>query len=215
MLNDTEKEQLGELIDEYIKKYSTSTNPFLEHIEYFKGTDGISACSISKKLSELTQENRLATIIKGKLTMRAANQSVEAKGCPYRSTFETSKDLMPCLKHPCDSGIINKDGSINIPKLKEIAGTYFDYNMVSDKWFLTKSSIFEYLNVCAARDKELPQYGACYIPWRTVANKEWTDFFFNFHDYEVEQDLAVTLDTFLQFYFNPLTLYKKRLDKHN
>ncbi len=204
---------LSQLIDDAIN--NSVPQPFLKHIDYFRDENGISRQSIAKNWSALTGENQcVVTNLKGSLTIRAANQSVAAQGCPWRSTFKTSEEMMPCLKHACDTGFVNADGSIKTAEMKQFMIENFQpYTLDNGIWYLTQSKMILYLKACAERDREMPQYGAFYVPWSTVAKAEWEVFFSTFSDLLIDEEKAVRAETFLKFYLQPDQLYAERLAK--
>jgi hypothetical protein len=201
---------LDQLIDQAIQ--NSCPLPFLKHIEYFKGRDGISRESIAKNWSKLTGENQcVVTNLKGSLTIRAANQSSVAQGCPWRSTFKTSEEMMPCLKHACDTGFVNADGSVKTAEIKQFMIENFQSYADQNIWYLKQSTMMTYLVACAQRDSDLPKYGAFYVPWSTVAKAEWEVFFSAFSDFKIDDEPAVRAETFLKFYLQPDVLYAEKL----
>ncbi len=213
------KEEKAFIVKQLIAKYSclskNSPNSFLSHIDYFKGTDGkISASSISKKWTQLTGENSMMTYAKGMAVIQSANSSKEANGCPYRFEFKSSHEIMPCLKHSRDTGIVNKDGSININVLEYVLMTYFEYSAESQKeskLILSQTKMHDYLEECNNRDKHLPATGILFVPYKTVSKGEWDSFFVIFGDIKINGDLYITAETFMLFYFDSATLYEKKL----
>jgi len=200
-------QSLTDLIDYY---YSRSpSKPFLAHIEYFTDHNGITSKSISKQWSHLTGENTIKTRLKGHLTIKAANQSLSAMDakCPYREAFKTSEELMPCLKHPCDTGIVNSDGSINRESLETMMRATFEFNGDLRQWVLRKSVMDTYLKCCGERDRYHQGKAPYKISWTTVAQAEWDDFFKTFSDCKVLGESSVTAVTFLRFYFKGDELY--------
>lgn len=208
-----------ESIKNLIKKFSESAEQkpktFLNHIDYFKGKDNnISASSISENWTNLTGENSLSTYAKGYVTIRQVNCSEKSKGCPFKYKF-SSQEVMEGAKHPCDTGIVNEEGSINFEKLEFVMTMYFEICNESpedSKLVLRQSRLNEYLEECSKRDKDLPQYGAFYIPYKSIARAEWDVFFPIFSDVKIDKELCITAETFLLFYFNSRKLYDRVLD---
>lgn len=206
------------IVQQLIIKYSCGAKnvptSFIGHIEYFKDKGEISASSISKKWHELTGENSFSTYAKGMAVIQSANNSEETKGCPYKFGFKSSAEIMPCLKHSRDTGIINKDGSINFDVLEHVLLNYFDVNKNSpeeSKLIITQSKMYEYLEECDNRDKKLPAVGILFVTYKSIAKEEWGTFFSVFSDIKIGEELAVTAETFLLFYFDSATLYDKKL----
>ncbi len=191
--------------------------PFLKHLDYFKDdNDDINITSIGEQWSALSGEYRIKTYLKGLITIKGANYSINS--CPYRSNFD-SDTMMNALKHPCDTGIVNKDGSINMILLKNFIEHYFVYDFITKQYILTKKCMEKYLVNCVERDINLPYKINWNMPsFQTVARAEWNDFFLNYTDMmfyfnDGTSDQSVTLKTFLQFYFVPNVLYNRVLNK--
>lgn len=201
-------------LNELIAQYNTIECPFVGHVDYFKGNDGkITSSSIATKWSELSNEWYLKTYIKGEITMRGANYG--AKTCPYKYKFNPD-DMMSALKHPCDTGIVNKNGSINIDILKQFIKDNFIFHEENNGFILMKSTMDKYVEKCCLRDKDMNLKLGWNVPsCDTVARAEWYDFFLNYTDTLVNckshEEQAVTIDTFLKFYFQPKELYNKVL----
>ena len=210
-------------VDYLVEKYSLESknnNPnfFLSHIDYFRNNHGvISARSISEKWSELSKESRLTTYLKGLTIIKSANISDESAGCPYKFSYESSKELMPCLKHSRDTGIVNKDGTIDINVLTNVLFTYFEINDSSpeeSKLVLSQSKMYEYLEICNIRDKDAQTTGPFFVSYKAIAKNEWRFFFEIFSDVTFDNELYVTAETFLLFYFNSKILYDRILNKN-
>ena len=210
-------------VEHLIEKYSMGSknnNPnfFLSHVDYFKNNHGIiSARSISEKWSELSKENRLTTYLKGLAIIQSANASHESVGCPYKFSYKSSKELMPCLKHSRDTGIVNKDGTIDINVLTNVLFTYFETNDCSpeeSKLVLSQSKMYEYLEICDTRDKDAPVTGPFFVSYKSVSKGEWGFFFDIFSDIKINSELCVTAETFLLFYFNSKILYDRILKQN-
>lgn len=204
-----------QFIDEQIKKYDTGDPfPFLKHVHYFNKPDEITDCSIGERWSELSGESSAITFIKGKITITGANYSNEEYRdgeCPYRRSFNTS-DIMKALKHPCDTGIVNGDASLNIDIMKQVIMTNFEYDAEISMFIMKEDTMNEFLKVCKQRDADVPQHLPFYMPsYGTVAYNEWKDFYYNYCDRIVNKKRAVTLHTFLQFYFQGDVLYERKL----
>lgn len=189
--------------------------PFLKHLDYFKSDGEITKCSIRDKWSALSGENRLKTYIKADITIRGANKfnpDYQNGSCPWKSRFE-SADMMEILKHPCDTGIVNIDGSINIEILTNFVNEYFE-PLNTDTWILRESVMNEYLRICLERDHNLTLKPFYTLPsFETLAKFEWYDFFLNFNDGQIDGTNIVNLETFLQFYFEPDVLYQRILNQ--
>jgi hypothetical protein len=206
----TKPHPLDHLIEDAIA--NSTPRSFLKHIEYFKGKNGINRQSIAKNWSKLTGENEcVVTNLKGTLTIRAANQSSVMQGCPWKDTFQTSEEMMPCLKHACDTGFVNADGSIKTNELHQFIIENFNQYVGGPIWYLKQSEMMTYLIACAERDREMPKYGAFYVPWSIVAKAEWEVFFKTFSDLKVDNEPCVTAQTFLNFYLQPDQLYTETL----
>jgi hypothetical protein len=210
---------LSLLIQKY--KDNSSEYPFLEHVNYFRNSkDRIDRSSIATQWKKLTKESYIKTFIKGHITMRGANQnlatSMAPKTCPWRVDFDV-KEFMPLLKHPCDTGAININGSINIDNLETMMTSCFEFDSTKNLWFIRQSVMFDHLKKCAERDKLMASKSGCLMPsWITVAWNEWNDAFGIFSDgwqlLKSKYEPTISADTFLQFYFQPNVLYQRVLD---
>lgn len=226
------KEDLLRLINDYVE--NNSKVPFLEHIDYFKNQDGkIDKTSIATNWANLSKESYIKTFVKAHITMTGANQVNQkahggASQCPWKYQFNSSAEIMPCLKHTRDSGIVNIDGSINREILESMMIKSFEYDSDRKCFFLRKSTIIEHLKMWKIRDENEDVKISFLMPsWETVALNEWHDFFLNFTDHwEIKKgytsefnneicddkfEQTVTADTFLQFYFNGKKLYDRVL----
>jgi hypothetical protein len=192
---------------------TASKNSFLEHVRYFAAPDGqIDATSIATNWQKLTKDYYATTYFKGTATIRAANQHAQKIGCPWKERYGSATELMPMLKHPADTGVVNSDGSINRQAIEYLFKNHFAFDADDNIWYITKSSMAKYLAQTAIRDKDLDQYGAFYIPWTMVADAEWNDAFKTFSDYKENSELAMTAQTFLMFYYNGTKLYDRVLN---
>lgn len=205
------KEEIATILESF---GPVDDKPFLKHLEYFSGKDGITMSSIGDKWSDLSKEHWLKTYTKGWITVKGANYSMG--NCPHMCTFD-SNTMMCALKHPCDTGIVNKDGSIDRKALKKFIKDSFLYDEKSNSFLLTESKMKSNLGDYVERDSELSTYISWNMPsYKTVASAEWNDFFLNYtdvyyYDDNKEDERAVTLKTFLQFYYVPEVLYKRVL----
>lgn len=201
-------------IKELILKFSktASSNSFLQHVDYFKEQGKITTTSIANKWSALSGESEWVTTPRGVAVITGANYSDERKGCPFKFEYN-AKELMLCLKHPKDTGIVNADGSINLDIMENMMTEYFKFDADKKRYVMTKESMFDFLKKCDERDKDY-KYGAFYVTWESVAKNEWDSFFDNFTDFVDEQTNEPTIyaETFLLFYFNSDQLYKTKLD---
>jgi hypothetical protein len=201
---------MNELIDRY--SHAGGNNPFLKHVAYFNEDGSITTNSIKNKWHELTGESKWTTWAKGYFTIRGANRNLPS-GCPYQHSFQTA-EIMPCLKHPCDTGIVQKDGNINIDVLRNMMYENFKYSTEYSCYYLTKSQMAKYLSGCTTRDKDIDSgTGVPLVSWSTVAWAEWDVFYDTFCDFEIGDDKAITADTFLQFYFDCDKLYQRALSE--
>lgn len=191
--------------------------PFLKHLDYFKKDNIITACSIGDRWSELSGENGLKTYVKGQVTIRGANHNnpeYQDGSCPWKHIWG-SQDMMCVLKHPCDTGIVNKDGSINIEILKDFIKRNFEWDQDINTFIMRESTIIEYLKICKQRDIDLnlnikpSMFGPSFA---TVAVFEWDDFYYNYCDRIINKERAVTVGTLLQFYFEADVLYQRTLN---
>ena len=204
-------------IDECINHYNTGDpKPFLKHVRYFKKDGGITACKIGEQWSNLSGEYQALTYVKGRITITGANWSdvdYREGRCPFKKEYDT-EEIMNVLKHPCDTGIVNKDGSLNIDTMKQVIMRNFEYDAEISTFIMKEEKMNEFLAVCEARDENVEQFLPFYMPsYQTVAYNEWKDFYYNFCDRLVNnKKRAVTLHTFMQFYFQGDVLYNRKLD---
>lgn len=199
-------------MNELIDKYSNcGEKSFLKHVEYFNENGEITTNSIKNKWHNLTGENKFVTWTKGYFTIYGANKNLPSE-CPYQHSFQTA-EIMPCLKHPCDTGIVQKDGNINLDVLRGMMADNFQYSDQYSCYYLTKSRMVAYLAECTVRDKSINNgTGIPFLSWSTVASAEWDVFYDTFCDFKVDDDQAITADTFLQFYFDCDKLYDRVLE---
>ncbi len=204
------------VLNEHLEKYKDVKFPFLEHLDYFKGNDGgITSHSIAEQQSKLSGESMIKTTIIGKITISGANNNNPdyANGvCPWKKNFE-SDEMLKNLKHPSDTGIVNKDGSINIEVLTNFVKLNFEYDNEHGTFVMRKSTMFEYLKVCKERDSNLEKKVIWYLPsFEVVAQGEWSSFYDVYYDTNFNGEKAVTLNTFLQFYFESNVLNQRALN---
>jgi hypothetical protein len=198
--------------------------PFLKHVAYFEDNNGdITRRSIGTNWKNLSKESYAFTFLKGSITISGANAVNESnilkssdkstKCCPFIESFKTEQ-IMPLLKHTNDTGIVNKDGSINRKVLEDFCVKYFEYSETLKTYILPESSMKKYLAECLERDKLLVQSFRWYLPSTSVvANAEWNDFYLNFSNCTKDKERAVTLDVFCDFYYAGDKLYANVLNK--
>ena len=210
--------------DDLLDMSSNKGKPFLKHVSYFADNNGdISRRSIGTKWKKLSNELFALTYIKGAITISGANavrelniksSSKSSTGCPFIESFKTEQ-IMPLLKHTNDTGIVNKDGSINRKALENFCVKYFEFSEKLNTYILPESSMKKYLKECLDRDKLLIQSFRWYLPSTSVvANAEWNDFYLNFSNCTKDNERAVTLDVFCEFYYFGDKLYAKVLASH-
>ncbi len=204
-----------QVLNEYLEKYKDIKFPFLEHLDYFKGDDGeITSHSIAEQQSKLSGESIIKTTIIGKITISGANNNnpeYNKGSCPWKNSFE-SGDMLKNLKHPCDTGIVNEDGSINIDILTNFVKLNFEYDNKTKTFIMRKSKMFDHLKLCKERDAQLKKGVTFYLPsFETVAQGEWSSFYGVYYDRDFNGEKAVTLNTFLQFYFESNVLNQRAL----
>lgn len=203
------------LINKFYDSATQKPYSFLNHVDYFqnKQTKEITSHSISENWSNLTGENCISTYAKGFAVIHGANISDEMKNQHYKYSFN-SVDMMKCSKHSRDTGIVCKDGSINIDILENFLIEYSEENENSpedSKLIIRQSKMNQYLKKCDERDKDLPNVGPFYVSYTTVAQGEWDTFFPIFSDFKIGTELCVTVETLLLFYFNSKELYDRKL----
>lgn len=219
---------LKALIKEYAQK--GGDKPFLKHVSFFKDKHGdITRSTIATKWSVLENIWYLKAWIFGKVTIDGANQqaanectAVDSSGkCPWKTkdTFTDAGELMGYLKHPRDSGIVNKDGSINLENLEKIMLTYFEYDADRKTWFVRKSQFHKELDQTAIRDKDLPaKLEGALVGWDTVTRNEWNTQFKILCSGWIKTadggwEETVSAQHFLEFYFMCDVLYARCLNK--
>lgn len=195
-------------ISEYSRNYS---RPFLKHIKYFEGKNNlITVMSIGNQWSNLSRE--MATpYVKGFITIKAA----EIKGkCPYGNGY-SKEYIMDSLKHPFDTGIVNRDGSINEAELISFIDEAFEYDSGSGRYVLWEHMMNSFLKKFAERDALKSGHVHWYLPdLKTVAFFEWQDFFLSFSDIVRGDKRGIYVNTLLMFYFESDLLYERALSKH-
>lgn len=194
--------------------------PFLKHVKCFEDEKNgeISACSIGERWKALSQEGSLVTYAKGYITIKGANHvnMRESGECPYMKKF-MAEQIMPLLKHPCDSGIVMRDGNINVGILTNLMTSSFEFDAELGVYYIRKRVIDKLINSWKERDADADKGMGFMMPnCETIAYFEWEDFFKNYTDWWVvgPDDLyepAVTANVFLQFYFEGDVLYDRGL----
>jgi hypothetical protein len=218
------RDELDLLVDREVRRCldEKDEHPFLRHIDYFRdpATGKIDAQSIAKLWTQLTKQSTFKSNIKASITIDGANQMAlfrkglakHGPGCPYRSTFATSAELMPNLKHPCDTGIVNIDGSINADRLKQVLQLVAEWDPVVNMWLVRESKMQGLLVVRKKEDAHLgPKVtgiAGLLADWPTVARNEWYDDFevycdlwLPLHNNPKELERTISLPRFLQFYY--------------
>jgi len=200
-------------LDLLLNQYKNE-RPFLKHIEQFADEGLVTVNSICQRQSKLTGENRIKTYAIGQGIIHQANQNNPqyiSNSCPYANGF-SSQEILTYLRHPCDTGNINDDGSINIEALKKMVLECFTYDATVSSYVMLESVLENYLKTCVERDLALninikPHW---YLPsFETVSKIEWGAFFNLYSDRIIDSERAVTIRTFLQFYFEPDVLNDK------
>ncbi len=202
--------ELDNLVQQYID--TSSDKPFLKHLDYFKDDEGnITTTSIGKAWHALDpNKSTIKTRIKGLAIILGANYMPKKEGissCPFMRKFSSSEQMMINLKHPCDTQIVNTDGSININKLKELICRCAEYDYRRKKWHIRKQNLDKYIQECINRDKETSKT-KWYLPsFEKIVHGEWNDFYEIYSDFSIfntetaSYDLSVTVETLLDFYF--------------
>lgn len=223
-MSETDLKYLSQMIQDKVK--NSLPFPFLQHVDYFKDEKGqITQDSIKHQWHKLTGEHLLKTTIKAKITMSAANQKLskcpymmsQISKCPYQNKFIT-EHMMPLLKHPKDTGVVNSDGSINIDNLEKMIALCFEKG-IGNIWYIRHSVMNEFLKQCSDRDQNKPNMEGFFMPsWSQVAWFEWRDAFNVYSDHihqidDFQEEKAITLETFLQFYFECAKLNQRVLNK--
>lgn len=204
---------MNELIDQYVSK--GGSNHFLKHVDYFNENNKINVTSIKNKWHELTGESKWTTWMKGCITIQGANKT-NPSGCPYQNDW-TAREIMPRLKHPCDTGIVKEDGNIDVETLRIMMYNNFCYSEEHSCYYLPKSQMMKYLEMCEKRDENFAKTTGSWIisSWRSVAETEWNTFYDTFCDFTLGDDKCITATTFLEFYFSCDELYKRILEQKN
>lgn len=204
-------EKTMETVKQKINLYSVNnTNPFLKHIQYFESDDQIiTYLSIGNQWKKLSNEV-ISPFVKSFITIQAA----EVKGlCPYAGGYD-KEYIMHTLKHPSDSGIVVRDGSINEAELLKFIEKAFVYDDNKGKYVLWQSTMNTFIKSFAERDVNQNNYVSWYLPtFDTVAQAEWDDFFLNFSDLARNDDKGIFIDTLLEFYYASDVLYERTLKR--
>jgi len=212
-------DELGLMVDAEVKRCLNGTilYPFLEHVAEFMGSDGkIDEASIAERWTALTNQNAWLSSIKAKITINGANQVLkhrlkgDAKSCPFMARFLSAAHIMPNLKHPCDTGVVNADGSIDANKLKKLMVECFIWDNEKKVWFMPKSSMLKFIAYRGKEDRDVkPLVEGLLMPsWSTVAQNEWIDAFNVYCDGWTavkgcnKLEPTISAKRLLQFYFN-------------
>ena len=177
------------IVNQYLAPYlKQSGEPFLKHVDYFTQGGPASMPTIVNQWHRLKEENKL------KLHAKAALM------CPHvKMTYQFG------------TTIVNQNGSINMAALKDIMKTCFKKHDRLYTYCMTKSDLFDYLSLCQLR-WEMMHHDT--TPWyqmsqHTMAKIKWYEFFNYFTDYIIDGQQAVSIETLLQFYFEPDVLYQR------
>lgn len=172
-------------------------------------TGDITSGTISEHWTAQTGEHWMATKGKGWITVKGTNLSAKHQDpkCPYREALGDSAEVVRLLKHPCDTGCVNADGSINMTNLYLMLENVFEHDQKTDTYFMRLSRMREYLAKCALRDSGLPAKIHWSMPsYVAIADGEWKDMFRGYSDGQRDGEDIVSLPRLLKFYFNPKEL---------
>ena len=180
---------------------------FLKYLEYFRDTD---------------QENTFAN---GWITENKSDITINL--CPYISNYNYNNTSSCGLKCMYDKGLfkvsspinkINEHQYVDMEVILNFIENNFVFNYAVNDFILFEYEIENHLLKCAKRDIMLPpKIYFDKMPFKTIAQGEWNEFFTNYADVIVNFDnnfdeKAITLTTFLQFYFIPDILHERLLE---
>ena len=202
------------IIRKYLEPYSKSdlktsaSKPFLKHLDHFSNQGVIDKSSMIEKWCALKDENKLLIYPKATMLMYQSNYN-NNNTCPYADKF-TSDKMLYQLKHLSSTGIVNNDGSINLVALKDIMKSHFKHYSHLHTYCIKKSDMMDYIHMCHLRDAKFEEAKPWYLPSNTTQSKlEWYDFFNYFTDGFIDGEQVVSIETFLQFYFEPDVLFQR------
>jgi hypothetical protein len=202
------------IANKMIESFGNDPFPFIKHLEYFQNNGMIDKYSIAQKWSDITGRSFFDTVIRGSITVQGANYGLNS--CPYMSQMNAA-NMMQGLKHPCDTGIVNADGSINRKKLMEFVKDAFDWSPEHNTFILSQSLMNRFILRNINRDSD--KWGINYnlsrmilLPsYPQIAQAEWDEFFNIYTDIKMNAESYVTLKRFLMFYYKPEELYAEIL----
>ncbi len=135
------------------------------------------------------------------------------------------------LKHPVDTGVVRANGSIDADELLRVLDSYAFMQTQPDdlrqqQWVIALHSfLHDIIPQAAKRDVDVtngnqPKFSVLLGSYETLSRNEWSDAFAVFGDAWVLVPMphdnchyvpAMTVDTLLQFYYQPLRLRERRL----
>lgn len=109
-------------------------------------------------------------------------------------------------------------GRVDMKLLTDFAENNFVFNFEKNQFVLRWENIQQYLERSIKKDILLPPKLNLQMPsFQTVAEEEWKNYFLNYSDIIIDhseiKELAVSLGTFLQFYFDQNGFYKRVINK--
>jgi hypothetical protein len=230
--------ELDDMVDAEVKRCVAANIkfPFLAHVQEFAHQTGppeqvntIDESSIAERWTALTGQGSIVSKIKAKITISGANfvraylynkpivkddqktKKQKDGGCPYLARFGSAAELMPNLKHPCDSGVVMANGSIHADRLKYMMRKCFQWD--GTRWKMTLSAVTQFIKDRGQEDKHVEPKITGWLPsWETVAANEWIDAFGVYCDgWELDpvtnkHQPTMSAQRLLQFYFDCKTL---------
>jgi hypothetical protein len=200
---------IDDLITLYFTRYKNDPLRFRKHVEAFQDEDGkFTLTAFTHKWKLLTNDDPLTTRIACGLTYNACAQDKEitAASCTGR------------LKHVYDTGIVNRDMSINEKNLKSTMKSVFKYDPEVKNQVTTLKELLENVDKCIKRDgpdHKMPYHGveSYLVTYERVAKGEMENMIKAYSDVIItrsdEKIAGITAETFIQFYFESDVLNTK------
>src|SRR5437762_7367063 len=181
---------INQYLAPYVEKGEEKT--FAGHVDYFKQNNQLSMTTVVDQWSKLNNENKI------KVGMKTAIL------CPHLNSIKNGHII-----NQFGTMVVNADNTINMAALKDLLKTCFKKH--HHTYIMTQSTLFDYLKLCQLKWEMIHHDTTSWyaLSQHTLAALKWREFFSSFADIVVNDQPAVTIDTLLLFYFDPISLYQR------